>query len=115
MTIFMLSLAGFPPLAGFIGKVYLFMPAIKTGTYWLVTLAFINSVVSFVYYGGVIKRMFLEEGTRKDPIVLPRLAQAVLAILVIGVIVMGLWWSPFDQFSRDSASMLTQSAPVAQK
>ncbi len=115
LALFMLSLTGIPPLAGFIGKFYLFMAAIDARYYWLVVIAVVNSVISFVYYGGVIKRMFLEEGVNRQPIVLPRLSTALLAFLGIAVLVMGLYWSPFAEYSRESASMLFKSAPIAQK
>lgn len=115
LAIFMLSLTGIPPLAGFIGKFYLFMAAIDAQYYWLVIIAVINSVVSFVYYGGVIRRMFLEDGVNRQPIVLPRLSTAMLAFLGIAVVVMGLYWGPFAEYSQESASMLFKSAPIAQK
>lgn len=115
LGLFMLSLTGIPPLAGFIGKIYLFMAAIDARYYWLVVIAVVNSVISFVYYGGVIKRMFLEDGVNQQPIVLPRLSTALLALLGIAVLAMGLYWSPFAEYSQESASMLFKSAPIAQK
>jgi NADH-quinone oxidoreductase subunit N len=115
LALFMLSLTGIPPLAGFIGKVYLFMAAIDARYYWLVVVAVVNSVVSFVYYGGVIKRMFLEEGVNQQPIVLPRLSNALLALLGIAVLAMGLYWGPLAEYSQESAGMLFQSAPIAKK
>jgi NADH-quinone oxidoreductase subunit N len=115
LALFMLSLTGIPPLAGFIGKFYLFMAAIDARYYWLVVVAVLNSVISFVYYGGVIKRMFLEEGVNLQPIILPRLSTALLAFLGIAVLVVGVYWGPFAEYSQESASMLFKSAPIAQK
>lgn len=115
LAIFMLSLTGIPPLAGFIGKFYLFAAAIHAKFYWLVIVAVLNSVVSFVYYGGVIKRMFLEEGPSQEPLRLPRLANTLLALLTFGLLVMGLYWTPFAEFSQKSASMLFKQAPIAHK
>jgi NADH-quinone oxidoreductase subunit N len=54
MTIFMLSLAGFPPLAGFIGKFFLFSAAVSAGWTWLVVVAVLASVVSVAYYLRVV-------------------------------------------------------------
>ena len=62
MTIFMVSLTGLPPTAGFIGKFYIFAALIKGGNsfYWLVFAGGINSVVSLYYYLKVVKVMFLK-------------------------------------------------------
>jgi NADH-quinone oxidoreductase subunit N len=115
LGIFMLSLTGIPPLGGFIGKFYLFAAAIDAKYYWLVILAVLNSVISFAYYGGVVKRMFLEEGISKEPIKLPRLSGVVLSVLAIAIVIVGIYWTPFANFSRESAQMLSQPASFAKK
>ena len=115
LGIFMLSLTGIPPLGGFIGKFYLFAAAIDAKYYWLVILAVLNSVISFAYYGGVVKRMFLEEGISKEPIKLPRLSGVVLSVLAIAIVIIGIYWTPFANFSRESAQMLSQPASFAKK
>ena len=114
LAMFMLSLAGIPPFAGFIGKFYLFAAAVHAKFYWLVIVAVLNSVVSFVYYGGVVRRMYLEEGNT-DPIQLPQLSKALLVILAIAVLVMGIYWSPFAEYSRESAKILFQNVSLALK
>ena len=113
-TIFLLSLTGIPGFGGFIGKLYVFKAAVHAHLYWLVLLAVVNSVISFVYYGGVVKRMILEDGTTKDPIRLPALSRVLLAILAVAVIVLGLYWSPFSNFS-ESADLFSGSLPVASR
>jgi NADH-quinone oxidoreductase subunit N len=64
MTIFMLSLAGLPPLAGFFGKFYLFAAALRAGAnhglLWLVALALLGSFVSLYYYLAVLRAVFSE-------------------------------------------------------
>jgi NADH-quinone oxidoreductase subunit N len=115
LTVFMLSLTGIPALGGFIGKLYLFMAAWHAKFYWLVILASVNSVVSFAYYGGVVKRMILEEGTSKDKISLPRLSTVLLTVLAIMTFFMGLYWTPFAEFSQQSASMLLEKVSLALK
>src|SRR5205085_1623850 len=60
---FMLSLAGVPPLGGFIGKFYLFSAAIKSGYVGLAVIGVLNSVISMYYYVGVLVRMYMTEGT----------------------------------------------------
>ena len=61
MTLFMISLGGIPPTAGFMGKVYVFGAALKTGHVWLVVLGVLNSVVSVFYYLRVTVAMYMEE------------------------------------------------------
>jgi NADH-quinone oxidoreductase subunit N len=58
MTIFMLSLVGIPPTAGFLGKYWLFAAAVKEQLYWLVILAVLMSVVSLFYYANIVRKMF---------------------------------------------------------
>jgi NADH-quinone oxidoreductase subunit N len=67
MSVFMLSLAGLPPLAGFFGKFYLFSAALRTGNsnglLWLVVLALFGSFISLYYYLIVLKKIFVDEPT----------------------------------------------------
>jgi len=58
MTIFMLSLVGIPPTAGFLGKYWLFAAAVKEQLYWLVIIAVLMSVVSLFYYANIVRKMF---------------------------------------------------------
>jgi NADH-quinone oxidoreductase subunit N len=99
MSIFMLSLAGIPPLAGFFGKFYLFSAALRTGAnhglLWLVAIALLGSFISLYYYLMVLKAMFVDEPalpTMRDVDVrahdlLPRTVVVVLAaaVLLLGV------------------------------
>ena len=62
MIVFMLSLAGIPPLGGFIGKFYIFSAAIKSGYVGLAVIGVLNSVISVYYYVGVLVRMYMTEG-----------------------------------------------------
>jgi NADH-quinone oxidoreductase subunit N len=62
MALFMLSLTGVPPLAGFVGKFYVFSAALGGGLVWLVIIAAINSVISAYYYIGVIVAMYMQDG-----------------------------------------------------
>ncbi len=61
LTIFMFSMAGIPPLAGFVGKLYIFMPAIDAGLYTLAIVGVLASVVSAVYYLRIIKIMYFDD------------------------------------------------------
>src|SRR5213594_42125 len=99
MTIFMLSLAGIPPLAGFFGKFYLFSAALHAsanhGLLWLVALALLGSFISLYYYLLVLKAIFVNEPSlpaaqpfdQLTPDLVQRAAVAVLAaaVLLLGV------------------------------
>jgi NADH-quinone oxidoreductase subunit N len=93
MAIFMLSLAGLPPLAGFFGKFYLFSAALRAGPglLWLVALGLFGSLISLYYYLVVLKAIFIDESNTTDfdfhPDFLQRVALAVLAgaILLLGI------------------------------
>lgn len=95
MLIFMLSLAGIPPLAGFFGKFYVFTAAVKSGApdlglLWLVILAVGMSAVSLYYYLQVLKQIYVAPvragaGAVKVPVI----AQIVLILIAAGVVVFG--------------------------
>lgn len=95
MMIFLLSLAGIPPLAGFFGKFYLFAAALKTGApnlglLWLVVLAIAMSAVSFYYYLKVLKQIYVVDATDgTDATNVSMLAQVVLLAMAVLVILLG--------------------------
>ncbi|MCU0784675.1 MAG: NADH-quinone oxidoreductase subunit N [Verrucomicrobia bacterium] len=95
MMIFMLSLAGIPPLAGFFGKFYVFAAAIKTGApnlglLWLVILALAMSAVSLYYYLQVLKQIYVADvPAGATEISAPVLSQFVLSLLAAGVVLFG--------------------------
>ena len=91
MSVFMLSLAGFPPLAGFAGKFYLFSAAVSAGYVGLVVIAVLNSLVSVYYYLGVIVQMYMAEGAR--PVEAPSAQPYVFATILVaaaGTLLIGL-------------------------
>jgi NADH-quinone oxidoreductase subunit N len=95
MLIFMLSLAGIPPLAGFFGKFYVFAAAIKTGApnlglLWLVILAVAMSAVSLYYYLQVLKQIYVvAPPAEAGPLKAPVLIQVVLVVIAAGVVLLG--------------------------
>lgn len=103
MTIFMLSLAGIPPLAGFIGKFYIFAAAVKSGFIGLAVIGVLNSLVSVYYYVGVLVRMYMAEGGADvvEPSTRPYLF-ATLLLTVIGTVAVGLFPSALFELARSS-------------
>jgi NADH-quinone oxidoreductase subunit N len=68
LAIFLFSLAGLPPLAGFVGKFYVFAAGVEGKLYALVLIGLVNSVVSLYYYAHVVKVMFLDRPVESDPV-----------------------------------------------
>lgn len=95
MMIFMLSLAGIPPLAGFFGKFYVFAAAVQTGAphlglLWLVILAIAMSAVSLYYYLMVLKQIYVVAAPESNsPASVPMLTQLVLGVIALLVVLLG--------------------------
>jgi NADH-quinone oxidoreductase subunit N len=91
LTVFLLSLAGFPTTAGFLGKFYLFRAAIHSHLIGLTILALLNSVVSVYYYFKIIVVMYMREGkTETADVVLSWPARTALAVSILGIFYFGL-------------------------
>lgn len=94
MSVFLLSLAGIPPLAGFIGKFYLFNAAIQSGFVGLAIIAALNSVVSLYYYLRVIMAMYFvkeREVAWSPPSEVPFAPNLALNISFVVVILLGIF------------------------
>jgi NADH-quinone oxidoreductase subunit N len=96
MFVFMLSLAGIPPLAGFFGKFYVFTAVVKAeprqlGLLWLVVLAIGMSAVSLYYYLQVLKRIYISDPAddARGVVKVPILTQVVLCVIAAGVVLLG--------------------------
>jgi NADH-quinone oxidoreductase subunit N len=83
MAVFMFSLAGMPPTAGFAGKFYLFSAAIDAGYVGLTVIAVLNSLISVYYYLGVLVAMYMTDGDR--PITAPRSRPYLVATILVSV------------------------------
>ena len=94
LMIFLLSLGGIPPLAGFIGKFFLFSAVVSAGAnlglLWLVVLAIAMSAVSFYYYLRVLKAAYVEDAAAEAPAIkVPLLTFLALVLLALLVILLG--------------------------
>lgn len=103
MSVFMLSLAGIPPLAGFVGKFYIFSAAVEAGYVWLPVIGVLNSIVSVYYYVGVLVRMYMTEGDTQ--ILLPTARPYLLATLIMamtGTVLVGIFPSSLMELAHQS-------------
>ncbi|HSC29384.1 MAG TPA: proton-conducting transporter membrane subunit, partial [Vicinamibacterales bacterium] len=89
MTVFLLSLGGFPPLAGFIGKWYIFSAAVQEGHYWLAIIGVLTSVVSVFFYLRIVVMMYMTEGVEVARPRIPATAMAGLALATLAVFYLG--------------------------
>jgi NADH-quinone oxidoreductase subunit N len=94
MAIFLFSLIGLPPFAGFVGKVYLFAAVISQKIYWLAVVAALNTVISLYYYLRIVKAMFLEKPTEAIQVHVPLSSQALLLALLVPTLGLGVYWQP---------------------
>ena len=106
MTFFLLSLAGIPPLAGFVGKFYLFAAAIKGRFFFLALVAVLNSVVSVYYYMRIAYCMFFREPARDDAPNVGLFLFSSLAVAAVGVFLVGILPEPFMEAVKASATLL---------
>ncbi len=95
MAIFLFSLAGIPPLAGFVGKFYLFAAIIRSEFYALALIGALNSVVSLYYYARIVRTMFLDQPQGDEGVVsLDWSTGGLVAALTVGTVVFGVYWIP---------------------
>ncbi len=96
MAIFLFSLTGLPPFAGFFGKWLLFSAVIKQELYWLAVIGLLNSVVSLYYYARIVKAMFLESSDETETIPFSRGNLALLIVFVVPTLVIGFWNTVYE-------------------
>ncbi len=106
MGVFLFSLTGLPPTAGFIGKFYLFAALIKGGTnyYWLAVVGILNSVIALYYYARILKAMFLDKADdiASSGLTVSPFYITLLVVLVIPTILLGVYWAPLADFASYS-------------
>ena len=108
MVIFLLSLGGIPPTAGFIGKYFLFAAAVQSGFGWLAVIAVLMSAVSMFYYLRLVVAMYLREGRDADVAITSPL-RFVAAVCLIVTLALGIWPAPLV----DGAGVSSRAIAVA--
>jgi len=107
MLIAFLSLAGMPPLAGFIAKIFVFAAAIESGLIWLAVIGVLNSIVGLYYYLTVLKYVYLYRSENDDlPVPVTRPLKLALVILSIGIILIGTVFSPWFNWATAAAATI---------
>jgi len=106
MTVFLLSLGGFPPTAGFIGKWYIFAAAVERGYYWLAIIGVLTSVVSVFFYLRIVVMMYMTEGSDTPRPRLPATAVAGLALATLAVFYLGVLPTKIIDLALDSIATI---------
>ena len=105
LSLFMFSLAGIPPTAGFIGKFYVFRVAIEAGAINLAVIGILTSIVSVFYYLRVVYFVYMKEADETTPMpVLNVLSASALAIAAVGILAIGIYPSPLFHTAIQAAS-----------
>lgn len=99
MTVFMLSLMGIPPFAGFFGKLYVFGAAVNSNMAWFAVVGALNSVISVYYYARVIKAMIIETGEETARIRLPLFRHILVWILLLPTAGLMLFWNDVQRLA----------------
>jgi len=105
-----LSLSGMPPFAGFVAKVFVFVAAVESGWTWLAVVGVINSIIGLYYYLNVLKAVYLyrmpEEDEVNHPMQVSKTTVLGLAVLAIGIILVGTVFGPWFGLSSQAAAAL---------
>jgi NADH-quinone oxidoreductase subunit N len=107
LSIFLVSLTGLPPLAGFIGKWMLFSAVVEANFIWLAIIGVINSAISLYYYARVFRNMYLREPIDGDesPITFSPLVIVITILFIIPNIVFGLYFGPLISYAQQSVNL----------
>ena len=102
MLIFLLSLAGIPPTAGFLGKYYIFLSLIETRHYGLAVVGVAYVAVAIYYYFKIVRSMFVREETEKAPLALSFGLRVSLAAAGLMTLIIGIYPEPFLRLAQGS-------------
>ncbi len=109
LAIFLVSLTGLPPTAGFIAKLYLFIALVDANMIVVAVIALLNSVVSLYYYVRVLKHMYLTKSDESTPTIIPSFQPRIIVlVLVIPTLFFGIYFSPIVSFAQSCLNILTK-------
>ncbi|MBU1625851.1 NADH-quinone oxidoreductase subunit N [bacterium] len=113
MSIFLLSLAGFPPTAGFIGKFFLFASAVEEGFYVLASIGILTSVISVFYYIRIIVNMYMHKEEKTIPKRrISGFTKAIIILSAIIVLLIGILPSPLFDIAKQTISSIFPDIPL---
>jgi NADH-quinone oxidoreductase subunit N len=106
LAIFLVSLTGLPPTAGFIGKLYLFAALINHEWMWLAIVGALNSVIGLYYYMRVLRNVFLRGGEPEvGPLAVARLESVIVLVLLVPTLLLGLYFTPLVELAQASVKI----------
>ena len=106
LVIFLISLTGLPPTAGFVGKLYIFSALLDAKWMWLAVIGAINSVISLYYYVRVVRNMYLRDTeVSAPPVVLTRPQTVLLFVMLIPTLLLGLYFAPLVDLAHASVAL----------
>ena len=112
MLLFLLSLAGIPPMAGFLGKYYIFLSLIESGHYVLATAAVLYALFGLYYYMKIANAMFMRQPLQAERLPVSLGMRVALGVTALATIVIGVFPEPFIHSVNWSLGIV-QSPPVA--
>jgi NADH-quinone oxidoreductase subunit N len=112
LCLFLVGLAGIPPLVGFVGRFYLLGLVIKEKVYWLAVIAVVNWVVGLTYYLSMIHQIFASGENSEDVshnlVIASRpMVYLALALLVVPTVALGIYWDPMMNYITQSLNIVT--------
>jgi NADH-quinone oxidoreductase subunit N len=110
MLVFMLGLAGIPPTAGFMGKLYLWAATVEAGFIWLAVISVLMSAVSLYYYFRIVVQMYLKDGEAETDSPAEMLADrwtgAAIAVCAVLTLAIGVWPAPVVAWAKTGLNAL---------
>ena len=106
LAVFLVSLTGLPPTAGFVGKLYLFAALLNHGWVWLAVVGALNSVVSLYYYVRIFRNMYLRIPEQQAaPLGFTMMQNATVLVLLVPTLLLGLYFTPLVQLAQASVKI----------
>ena len=107
LTIFLISLTGLPPTAGFIAKLYLFIALVDANMIAVAIIALLNTVVSLYYYIRVLKHMYLTKPAVEREEIKPAFSQlSFILVLIVPILFFGIYFTPLVEFAKSCITLL---------